>query len=91
MKTTTFRFESRDEALHIPSATLSTIRWARRRSFPIRIVSVTEHEVLVELDAPTTAHHNRAVNSLGKILQRQLDRRHWVQSYLTPSYAVATA
>jgi hypothetical protein len=38
-------------------------------------VSVTERSVSVELDAPTVGHHNRAVTSLAKILDRQLERR----------------
>jgi len=93
MKTTTWKYTTNieGEAFDIPSATLSTTRWARRRSFPIRIVSVTERCVSVELDAPTTGHHNRAVNSLGKILTRQLERRanRLAHAYTIPSYAVA--
>jgi hypothetical protein len=90
MKITTFKFniESDDGVgFDIPSATLSTTRWARRRSFPIRVASVTTRSVCVELEAPSTAHHNRAVNALGRILSRQLDRRHFVlESRLTPSF-----
>jgi len=81
MKITTFKFniESDDGiGFHIPSATLSATRWARRRSFPIRVTSVTPRSVCVELEAPSNALHNRAVNALGKILSRQLDRRHFV-------------
>jgi hypothetical protein len=52
-------------------------------------VSVTPYEVIVELDAPDNAYHNRAVNALGKILSRQLDRRHFVQSRLRTTFAVA--
>ena len=86
MKITTFKFETRTELLDIPSASLSVRRWIRRRAYPIRIVGITSTSVLVELQAPTNAHHNRAVNALGNILQRQLDRRHWVQSRLVPTF-----
>lgn len=81
-----FKFAT-DEALDVPSATLSTSRWMKRRAYPIQLVSVTPYEVVVELDAPNNAHHNRAVNALGRILQRQLDRRYALQSRLTPTYA----
>ena len=83
-----FKFAT-DEALDVPSATLSTSRWMKRRAYPIQLVSVTPYEVVVELDAPNNAYHNRAVNSLGRILQRQLDRRYSVQSQLRPTFAVA--
>jgi hypothetical protein len=87
MKTTTFKFETRTELLDIPSASLSVRRWISRRAYPIRIVGITSTSVLVELQAPSTTHHNRAVNALGKILQRQLDHRHFVlESRLTPSF-----
>lgn len=85
-----FKFAT-DEPLDIPSARLAVSRWIRRRAYPIRIVSITETAVIVELQAPTTAHHNRAVNSLGRILQRQLDQRHAVQSRLVPSMERAGA
>lgn len=85
MRTTQFKFETRTEPLNIPSARLSVSRWIGRRAYPIRLISITERTVIVELEAPTNAHHNRAVNSLGKILQRQLDRRHFVQSRLVPT------
>ena len=85
MKTTQFKFAT-DEPLNIPSARLSVSRWIRRRAYPIKVLSITETAVLVELQAPTAAHHNRAVNALGRILQRQLDRRHCVQSRLVPSF-----
>lgn len=95
MKTCTWKYTTNieDESFDIPSATLSTTRWARRRSFPIRIVSITERSVSVELDAPTTGHHNRAVTSLAKILDRQLNHRKWrlaEESQLVKSYAVNT-
>jgi hypothetical protein len=87
MKITTFKFETRTELLDIPSASLSVRRWIRRRAYPIRLVGITSTSVLVELQAPSTAHHNRAVNALGEILSRQLDRRHFVlESRLTPSF-----
>ena len=88
MKTKQFTFTT-NEPLDIPSATLSTSRWMKRRAYPIKLVSVTQHKVIVELDAPSNAHHNRAVNALGGILQRQLDRRYSVHSRLTPTYAVS--
>jgi hypothetical protein len=83
-----FKFTT-DEPLDVPSATLSTSRWMKRRAYPIQLVSVTPYEVIVELDAPDNAHHNRAVNALGKILSRQLDRLHSVQSRLRTTFAVA--
>jgi hypothetical protein len=86
MKTTQFKFECMDVSLDIPSARLSVSRWIYRRRFPIQIISITLHAVIVELQAPTTAHHNRAANALGRILQRQLDRREFVQSRLVPSF-----
>lgn len=93
MKITTWKYTTNidGESFDVPSATLSTTRWARRRSFPIRIVSVTERSVSVELGAPTTGHHNRAVNSLGNILTRQLERRahRLANAYTIPSYTVA--
>ena len=82
----TFKFVT-DEPLDIPSATLSTKRWMSRRKYPIEIKSVTPYELVIELDAPSNAHHNRAVDALGRILQRQLDRRHGLQSRLSPTYA----
>ena len=91
MRTTTWKYTTNieDESFDVPSATLSTTRWARRRSFPIRIISITPRSVMVELNAPTTGHHNRAVTSLAKILDRQLDRRNRrvSESYLVKSYA----
>jgi hypothetical protein len=86
MKTTQFKFECTDVSLNIPSARLSVSRWIYRRRYPIRIVSITENAVIVELQAPDTGAHNRAVNALGRILQRQLDRREFVQSRLVPSF-----
>jgi hypothetical protein len=86
MKTTQFKFECTDVCLDVPSARLSISRWIYRRRFPIRIISITPHAVIVELQAPDTGAHNRAVNALGRILQRQLDRREFVQSRLVPSF-----
>jgi hypothetical protein len=86
MKTSQFKFECTGIALDIPSARLSISRWIYRRAYPIRIVSITENAVIVELQAPDTGSHNRAVNALGRILQRQLDRREFVQSRLIPSF-----
>jgi hypothetical protein len=91
MKTTHLKFECMDVCLDIPSARLSVSRWIYRRRYPIRIVSVTENTVLVELQAPDTGAHNRAVNALGRILQRQLDRREFVQSRLVPTMERAGA
>lgn len=88
MKAYTFKFIACPSTpLHIASARLSVSRWINRRAYPIRIIHITDREVLVELQAPTNAHHNRAVDALGKILQRQLDRRYALQSRLVPSYA----
>jgi hypothetical protein len=77
MKTTTFKYQTNidGEAFDIHAATIATTAWLRRRKFPIRITSVTERAVSVELQAPTNAHHNRSVDALGKILTRQLERQ----------------
>jgi hypothetical protein len=91
MRISEFKFKCTGIALDIPSARLSVSRWIYRRAYPIRIVSITENAVLVELQAPDTGEHNRAVNALGRILQRQIDRREFVQSRLVPTMERAGA
>jgi len=84
----TFKFiTAEDTPIHVPITTRLVLKWMKRRSYPIRMLSVTSREVVVELDAPSNAEHNRAVNSLGRIVQRRLDRHHNVVSKLSPSYS----
>lgn len=83
----TFKFiTAEDTPIHVPITARLVLKWMYRRSYPIRILSVTTREVVVELDAPSNAEHNRAVNSLARIVQRRLDRHHNVLSRLTPTY-----
>ena len=79
MKTYSF---TTNEALEIHAAFAATQQWAKRRPFPVRIVDISPHRVSVELQAADNGQHNRAVDSLGRILQKQLDRLHSVQSRL---------
>ena len=85
----TFKFTTdQDTPIHVPTTARLVSGWMRRRPYPIRVLELTTREVMVELDAPSTAEHNRAVNSLARIVQRQLDKTHSVQSKLTPSYVL---
>jgi hypothetical protein len=79
MKTYSF---TTNQPLELHAAFAVTQRWARRRPFPVRIVSVSPHRVSVELQAADNGQHNRAVDSLGRILEKQLDRLHFLQSSL---------
>lgn len=69
-----FEFNTPDQPLHVQSATLSIERWAYRRNFEIVIEEISPHKVRVCTYAPDTRAHNRAVNSLARMLQDQLDR-----------------
>ena len=84
---TTFKFTTEAETpIHIPTASKLARQWAKRRTFPIRIVEVTTRHVMIELDAPDNGVHNRAVQSLARILSRHLDETHSVESRLNPTY-----
>jgi hypothetical protein len=77
MKITTFTFTTESSApLDLPRAIKATKRWIRRRTFPIRILDATPYMIVVALEVPHNGIHNRAVNSLGRILQRQLDHHY---------------
>lgn len=81
MKATQFKFET-DEPMNVSLAKMAVNQWERRRTFPIRVISITENSVIVELESPDSKGHNKSVNSLARILQRQLDLIHCVQSRL---------
>jgi hypothetical protein len=80
----TFTFTSDDE-MDVASATKAVRGWMLRRSFPTKLVLASEFKIVVELQAPHNGIHNRSVNSLGRILQRQLDRKLNVESRLVPT------
>lgn len=80
----TFTFTS-DIPLDLCAATKSIRSWMLRRAFPTRLVHATEYKIVVELQAPHNGIHNRSVNSLGRILQRQLDKQHCFESRLVPN------
>lgn len=73
-----FKFEiiSDDSSycLHIPSATLSVKRWAKRRDFDITVHDITPRKVVVTTYAPDNRTHNRTVDSLSRMLSKQLRR-----------------
>ena len=77
----TFKFIT-NEALTVSEAHRAVQQWAARRTFPIDILLVTETTVIVQLAAPDNGVHNRSVNSLARILQRQLDTKHALVSRL---------
>ena len=77
----TFTFNT-DELLSISTARRAVQQWAKRRAFPIVIVDITMLTVVVQLAAPDTGTHNRSVNALARILQRQLDKQHALISRL---------
>ena len=78
-----FTFKT-DELMTISTARRAVQQWAKRRAFPIVIVEITETAVVVQLAAPDAGTHNRSVNALARILQRQLDAKHWLVSRLVP-------
>jgi hypothetical protein len=83
----TFKFTTEAETpIHVPTALKLSRQWAKRRPFPIRIVEVTTRFVFVEIDAPDNGVHNRAVQSLARILSRHLDETHFVESRLNPTF-----
>jgi len=83
----TFKFTTEEDTpIHVPIMSRLISRWMKRRPYCIRVLELTSREVLVELDAPSTAEHNRAVQSLARIVQRRLDRTYYVESKLTPTY-----
>ena len=81
----TFTFKT-DELMIISTARRAVRQWAKRRAFPTVIVEITETAVIVQLAAPDTGIHNRSVNALARILQRQLDEQHALVSRLVPMH-----
>jgi hypothetical protein len=81
----TFKFIT-DEALTVSEAHRAVQQWAKRRTFPIVISTITETTVIVQLAAPDNGVHNRSVNALARILQRQLDSKHALVSRLVPTH-----
>jgi hypothetical protein len=79
-----FTFTS-DTPMDVASAAKSIRGWMLRRTFPIKLLVVSEFKIVVELQAPHNGIHNRSVNSLGRILQRQLDKQHCFESRLVPT------
>jgi hypothetical protein len=82
----TFKFITDEETLPVTEARRAVQQWAKRRAFPIVIVEITEKIVNVQLAAPDNGEHNRSVNSLARILQRQLDLKHALVSRLVPTH-----
>ena len=80
----TFTFIS-DTPMDVVSATKAIRGWMLRRAFPTKLLVASEFRIVVALQAPHNGIHNRSVNSLGRILQRQLDRQHFVESRLVPT------
>jgi hypothetical protein len=76
---TSFRFVS--DTARLPQFTLrpKIERWVKRRAYPIAYV-MTSHSVECWLEPPSNAEHNRAVRSLARICQRELDWHHDVGS-----------
>jgi hypothetical protein len=81
----TYRFIT-DESFNIDNTTRAVKQWAKRRDFPIEIVEISEKIVNVQLAAPDCGAHNRSVNSLSRILQRQLNAEHSLFSALRTEY-----
>jgi predicted Zn-dependent protease len=81
----TFTFNT-DELMTISTARRAVQQWAKRRAFPIVIVEITQTAAIVQLAAPDAGTHNRSVNALARILQRQLDRQHALVSRLVPTH-----
>ena len=81
----TFTFKT-DELMTISTARRAVQQWAKRRAFPIVIAEITPHAVIVQLAAPDAGTHNRSVNALARILQRQLDEQHALVSRLVPMH-----
>lgn len=57
-----------------PWVDIDTVRrkvrdWANRRAYPISW-QVRDEGVIIDIEAPTTAEHNRAVTSLCRILSK---------------------
>jgi hypothetical protein len=77
----TFTFNT-DEPINTSTARRAVHQWAKRRAFPIAIVEITRTAVIVALAAPDNGIHNRSVNALARILQRQLDKQHALVSRL---------
>jgi hypothetical protein len=72
----TFRFNTAaDIPLNISTARKLVTAWKKRRAFPIEILSVNSLHVVVSIDA-TSKVHNKSVQSLANILQRDLDKRY---------------
>jgi hypothetical protein len=80
----TFTFTS-DTPMDVASAAKAVRGWMRRRTFPTKLTAASEFKIVVELHAPHNGIHNRSVNSLGRILQRQLDKTHCFESRLVPT------
>jgi hypothetical protein len=75
-----------DETLTATEARRAVQQWAKRRAFPVEIVEISETAVVVQLAAPDNGTHNRSVNALARILQRQLDQKHALVSRLVPTH-----
>jgi len=69
-----FTFSSKDQPVDTFDAQEAVRRWAKRRPFPIHVNQVTSYRVEVDLKAPSNEQHNRAVDSLCRILERLQDR-----------------
>jgi hypothetical protein len=74
MKPTQYTFDASATPLNPSAARKAAMQWANRRNYPIALLECTTNVVRVELEAPTVREHNRAVNSLGRILIRLLNR-----------------
>jgi len=81
----TFTFNT-DEKLAIVNARRAVQQWVKRRAFPIEIIEITPTAVVVALAAPNKGIHNRSVDALARILQRQLDQQHALVSRLVPTH-----
>ena len=68
---TTFTYTSDTD---LPDDTFRLVRgWANRRDYPVAF-DCCRRSVTVNVDAPTTCEHNRAVRSLTHILDRAIAR-----------------
>jgi len=71
---TTFKYESDCD---LPTDTAELVRrWSRRRSYPITY-RCGSRAVTIDIAAPDTGEHNRAVNSLARIIDRAIARAEW--------------
>lgn len=83
---TTFKFNTCETCpLNIAAARKLCNAWAKRRDFPVAIVSLTALQVVVAIDASSNRLHNKSVQSLANILKRHLDRQHFVVSRIVPT------